>query len=118
MEASAQQSQRMPGGASIHYERHRPEHTTLYRLVQRHAASFIAHTDASTAAELLRFINDEFDAFLECGILANGFLRLRCGADDRQAPKQLCHYITRLALANERIRTNAAGQVVLKLKTP
>jgi hypothetical protein len=25
------------------------------------------------------FVKDEFDAFLECGILAHGFLRLRCG---------------------------------------
>jgi len=32
-----------------------------------------------------------------------------CGADDRQALKQLCRYITRLALANERVQTNAAG---------
>ena len=24
-------------------------------------------------------MKDEFDAFLECGILAHGFLRLRCG---------------------------------------
>lgn len=63
----------------LHYERHRPEQTTLYRLVQQHAASFIAHTEASTDAELPRFIKDEFDAFLECGILAHGFLRLRCG---------------------------------------
>jgi hypothetical protein len=47
--------------------------------VQQHAASFIAHTEASTGAELPRFIKDEFDAFLECGILAHGFLRLRCG---------------------------------------
>ena len=31
---------------------------------------------------------------------------------------QLCRYITRPALANERVQTNAAGQVVLKLKTP
>ena len=31
------------------------------------------------ASELPRFIRDEFDAFLECGILAHGFLRLRCG---------------------------------------
>jgi len=29
----------------------------------------------------------------------------------------LCRYITRPALANERVQTNAAGQVVLKLKT-
>jgi len=53
----------------------RPEQTTLYRLLQQHAASFIAHT----GAELPRFIKDEFDAFLECRILAHGFLRLRCG---------------------------------------
>jgi hypothetical protein len=42
---------------------------------------------------------------------------VRCGADDHQALEQLCRYITRPALANERVRTNAAGQVVLKLKT-
>jgi hypothetical protein len=43
---------------------------------------------------------------------------VRCTADDRQALEQLCCYITRPALANERVQTNAAGQVVLKLKTP
>ena len=43
---------------------------------------------------------------------------VRCGADDRQALEQLCRYIARPALANERVQTNAAGQVVLKLKTP
>ena len=42
---------------------------------------------------------------------------VRCGADDRQKLEQLCRYITRPALANERVQTNAAGQVVLKLKT-
>jgi hypothetical protein len=31
------------------------------------------------SAELPRIIRDEFDAFLECGILAHEFLRLRCG---------------------------------------
>jgi len=38
---------------------------------------------------------------------------MRCGADNRQALEQLCRYITRPALANERVQTNAAGQVVL-----
>ncbi len=83
-----------------------PEQTTLYRLVQQQAASFIAHTEASTGSELPGFIKAEprliqhsglfvpgegtghwlgvackaeFDAFLERGILAHGFLRLRCG---------------------------------------
>jgi hypothetical protein len=49
-------SQRAPDGAPLHYERHRPENTTLYRLVQQHAASFIAHAEANTGAELPRFI--------------------------------------------------------------
>ena len=51
----------------------------------------------------------------------NGFslhAAVRCGADERQALEQLCRYITRPALANERVQCNAAGQVVLKLKTP
>ena len=48
---AARQPGSLPGLASrLHYERHRPEQTTLYRLVQQHAASFIAHTEASTDA--------------------------------------------------------------------
>jgi Putative transposase len=35
---------------------------------------------------------------------------VRCGADDRQALEQLCRDITRPALPNERVQTNAAGQ--------
>jgi Putative transposase len=40
-----------------------------------------------------------------------------CAADDRQALEQSRRHITRPALGNERVQTNAAGQVVLKLKT-
>ena len=35
---------------------------------------------------------------------------VRCAADDRQALEQLCRYITRPALANERVQINSAGQ--------
>ena len=45
--------------------------------MQQHAASFIAHTEVSTGAELCRFIKDDYNAFLECGILAHAFLRPR-----------------------------------------
>lgn len=71
-------SPRLPEGTAVHYERHRPEQTTLYRLVQEHAASFIAHTEASTGKALPQYVKDEFEAYLKCGILAHGFLRLRC----------------------------------------
>jgi hypothetical protein len=62
VQAIGRQPQRAPDGAPHHYKRRRPEQTTLYRQVQQHAASFIAHTEASTAAELPRFIKDAFDA--------------------------------------------------------
>jgi len=43
---------------------------------------------------------------------------VRCASDQRQALEHLCRYITRPAIANERLSVNHAGQVVLKLKTP
>ena len=79
VQAIGRQPQRAPDGAPVHYERHRPEQTTLYRLVQQHAATFIAEAQAATSADLPQFVKDEFDAFFECGILAHGFLRLHCG---------------------------------------
>jgi len=56
VQAMGRQPQRAPNGAPVPYERHRPEQTTLCRLVQQHAASFIAQTEASTGSELPRFI--------------------------------------------------------------
>ena len=43
---------------------------------------------------------------------------VRCGAHERRRLEQLCRYLTRPALANERVQCNGAGQVVLRLKTP
>ena len=79
MQAIGRQPQRAPDGAPVHYERHRPEQTTLYRLVQQHAATFFAETEAAAAAGLPQFRKDEIDTFLECGILAHVFLTARCG---------------------------------------
>ena len=71
--------QHAPDGALVHEERHRPEQTTLYRLVQQHAATFFAQAEEAAGVDLQQFVKDEFDAFLEYGILAHGCLRLRCG---------------------------------------
>ena len=43
---------------------------------------------------------------------------VRGGAKDQQALEELCRCITRPALADDRVQSNAAGQVVLRLKTP
>ncbi len=79
MQAIGRQHQRAPDGTRVRYERNRPEWTTLFRVVQQHAATFIAQAEAAAGAELPQFVQDEFDAFLECGNLADGLLRLRCG---------------------------------------
>jgi hypothetical protein len=42
----------------------------------------------------------------------------RWRADQRKELEQPCRYITRPAIANERLKRNCAGQVVLQLKSP
>ena len=42
----------------------------------------------------------------------------RCGTHQRKALERLCRYITRPAIANERLKEDAAGNVVLQLKSP
>jgi hypothetical protein len=78
LQIMGQAVQTAPAENQVHYQRRRPEETTLYQLVQEHLATFFAQVEAETGAGLPDFVKDEFDAFLECGILANGFLRLRC----------------------------------------
>ena len=38
----------------------------------------MAQVEAESGSRLPEFVKDDFDAFLACGILAHGFLRLRC----------------------------------------
>jgi hypothetical protein len=52
---------------------------------------------------------------------AHGFslhAAVRCAAHQRKELERLCRYITRPAIANERLKRNQAGQVVLQLKSP
>jgi len=41
-----------------------------------------------------------------------------CAAHERKKLEHLCRYITRPAIANERLTRNRAGDVVLQLKSP
>ena len=57
----------------------------------------------------------------ELRVNAHGFslhAGVRWRADQRKELEQLCRYITRPAIANERLKRNRAGQVVLQLKSP
>lgn len=51
----------------------------LHRLVQQPAATLLAQAEDAAGAGLPQFVKEEFDALLECGILAQGFLRLHRG---------------------------------------
>ena len=61
------------------YQRHKPEETTLYKLVQANWLSFKAMVEAEHGP-LPSFVVKEFDEYLACGILAHGFLRAKCEA--------------------------------------
>ena len=57
----------------------------------------------------------------ELRVNAHGFslhAAVRWRADQGKELEHLCRYITRLAIANERLKRNRAGQVVLQLKSP
>jgi hypothetical protein len=62
------------------YTRHRPEETALYRLLAEYWRSFLAEIEAAdgSGCGLPRFVVDEVEAFLRCGILAHGFIRVAC----------------------------------------
>ncbi len=63
------------------YERHRPEATLLYQLVERHYPAFVAAL-AAQGRHLPAYVHGEFAAYLKCGRLEHGFLRVRCTACD------------------------------------
>jgi hypothetical protein len=61
------------------YSRHRPEATLLYQLVAEHYPRFRDRRAAEGRA-LPRYVEDEFEAYLRCGLLEHGFLRVKCDA--------------------------------------
>ncbi len=59
------------------YQRHRPEQTLLYRIVEEYYPAFTAHL-AKQGSELPGYVQREFEDYLKCGRLEHGFLRVRC----------------------------------------
>lgn len=59
------------------YQRHQPEQTLLYQLVQQHFPAFLKH-QAAEGRSLPEYVQQEFTDFLKCGRLEQGFIRVRC----------------------------------------
>ena len=55
-------------GAGLGYQRHRPEHTLLYQIVEQHYPAFAALMSAQGRA-LPTFVHREFEDYLKCGRL-------------------------------------------------
>lgn len=79
-------------GLTYAYERHQPEHTRLYSIVERHYPAFVAHL-AWQGRCLPGYIEQEFADFLKCGRLEYGFLRVRC---------EVCHHERLVAFSCKR----------------
>jgi len=62
------------------YRRRTPERTVLHELVARHAQTMLAKLRDADGNGLPRYVERELAAYLRCGILAHGFLRVRCQA--------------------------------------
>ena len=59
------------------FERHRPEDTTLHRVVRENVATLYAALEEQ-GTRLPDFVRDELESYLGCGILTRGFRLLRC----------------------------------------
>jgi hypothetical protein len=61
------------------YEPRAPSRTVLYKVIADHLATFLASFEADPdATGLPAYVEREFYDYLQCGILAHGFLRLGC----------------------------------------
>ena len=68
--------QAQPNSVAV-YVRHRPETTLLYQVIREYWPEFQAEL-ASQNKYLPAYVVQEFEAYLKCGILEHGFLRVRC----------------------------------------
>ena len=68
----------VPNAQIYHYQRHEPEKTTLYKLIQANWLTFQNQVEQDLGHPLPDFVIKEFEEYLRCGILAHGFLRAQC----------------------------------------
>jgi Transposase zinc-binding domain len=61
------------------YEPRDPSRTVLYTVIADHLETFLASCEADPNAKgFPAYVQREFYDYLQCGILAHGFLRLGC----------------------------------------
>ncbi len=63
--------------AAMEYARHQPQKTLLYQVIDKYYPKFLAHLSESDKY-LPKYVQDDFEAYLKCGRLEHGFLRVQC----------------------------------------
>jgi hypothetical protein len=72
------------------YEPRDPSSTVLYNVIAEHLETFLASLhDDPDAKGLPAYVERKFYDYLQCGILAHGFLRLGCGYLPKRGPAAL-----------------------------
>jgi hypothetical protein len=66
-------------GTALEYQPRRPEESILYGVVAENLESFLAQQQ-ERGRVVPRFVEKGLRAFLDCGILSRGFLRVHCDA--------------------------------------
>ena len=61
---------------TVKYERHKPEQTLLYQIIEKYYPQFLSHMGQQDKY-LPKYVRSEFEAYLKCGRLEYGFLRVR-----------------------------------------
>ena len=64
-------------GSIARYQRHCPEQTLLYQIVEEYYPAFTTHL-TEQGGKLPGYVQREFEDYLKCGRLEHGFLRVRC----------------------------------------
>ena len=72
--AAARSAGRVNG--AYHYQRHQPEQTLLYLLIEQHYPVFSTHL-AEQVRGLPEYVQREFEDYLKCSRLEHGFLWVR-----------------------------------------
>ncbi|NNL05977.1 MAG: IS91 family transposase, partial [Xanthomonadales bacterium] len=68
---------RSPNTSTPSYCRHQPEQTELYSVIATYYPRFVDEIERS-GSYLPKFVRQEFEDYLKCGLLEHGFLRVKC----------------------------------------
>jgi ribosomal protein S27E len=87
---------------TVKYERHKPEQTLLYQIIEKYYPQFLSHMGQQDKY-LPKYVRSEFEAYLKCGRVEYGFLRVRC---------EDCHHEQLVAFSWPLLRIHAPAAFV------